>query len=513
MALLSDLTGSLFWAALFSLVLYIAAFIAIGFLAKKSALLKPVGAGLKLIALFIALQAFLRLGAAEAHPRISRQIDFFSWLIFTFAALRLVLYLYGDLFVVRWKHGSFPAAFKNIITVFVLIVTALILLKEILSINVTSLIATTTVLTATIGLAFQSTLANMLAGLTIHLEKPLKQGDWISAGGHEGRVIDITLRSTRILTIENNEVFIPNGKVLSEAVVNFSLPNTQQVRVLSVGVNYRVPPNKVKAAIREVIVSVPGVNKRPEPVVRVKSYGEYAVSYELRYAISDFSRYVEIEARIMDLLWYRFKRSGIDIPLPVRNIHMRQITPESLRAEEELHAEELMRLMAKVEILTPLSRKELEHLAKQVRREVFAVGEFPVRQGDEGDSFYIIRDGRVDVVVEKAAGESAVVATLGAGNFFGEMSLLTGATRTASIQVKEDAEFIVIDREGFGSTLVNNPSIAESLSHILAERQAGLDAQREKLDTAAFEKRRKDVSVRMLTKIRDFFGLPSSTHS
>ena len=116
----------------------------------------------------------------------------------------------------------------------------MILLKEILNINVTSLIATTTVLTATIGLAFQSTLANMLAGLTIHLEKPLKQGDWISAGGHEGRVLDITLRSTRIMTIENNEVFIPNSKVLSEAVVNYSLPEHDQVRKLPVGVSYHV---------------------------------------------------------------------------------------------------------------------------------------------------------------------------------------------------------------------------------------------------------------------------------
>jgi len=166
------------------------------------------------------LQVFLRVSAAEYHPRISQQLNFFSWLVFTFAALRLGLYLYGDLLVVRWKRGSFPAEFKNIIKAFVLIIVVLILLKEIFDINVMSLIATTTVLTATIGLAFQSTLANMLAGLTIHLEKPLKQGDWISAGGHESRVVDITLRSTRIMTIEHNEVFIPNSKVLGETVVN-----------------------------------------------------------------------------------------------------------------------------------------------------------------------------------------------------------------------------------------------------------------------------------------------------
>ncbi len=125
MELLKDLTGSLLWATLLSIILYAASSIAIGFLARKSILLKPVGSGLKLIALFAAVQVFLRLGAAEYHPVISRQLDFFSWLVFTFAALKLGLYLYGDLFVVRWKSGSFPAAFKNIITAFILVVVAL----------------------------------------------------------------------------------------------------------------------------------------------------------------------------------------------------------------------------------------------------------------------------------------------------------------------------------------------------------------------------------------------------
>ncbi|HEX9112989.1 MAG TPA: hypothetical protein VF888_01470, partial [Nitrospirota bacterium] len=97
---MQDLTGSLFWATLLSILLYTASSIAIGFLARKSALLQPVGAGLKLIALFFAVQVFLHLGAAEYHPQVSRQLNFFSWLVFTFSALRLALYLYGDLFVV-----------------------------------------------------------------------------------------------------------------------------------------------------------------------------------------------------------------------------------------------------------------------------------------------------------------------------------------------------------------------------------------------------------------------------
>ncbi|MCK9420376.1 MAG: mechanosensitive ion channel family protein [Nitrospirae bacterium] len=507
MEFIKDLMGSLFWATAFSLLFYGAASIAIGFLAKKSAQLKPIGSGLNLIILFIAVQLFLHLGAAEYHPRISLQLNFFSWLVFTFAALRLGLYLYGDLFVVRWKRGSFPAAFKNIITALVIVIVALVLLKEIMDINVTSLIATTTVLTATIGLAFQSTLSNMLAGLTIHLEKPLKQGDWISAAGHEGRVMDISLRSTRIMTIEHNEVFIPNGKILSEAVVNFSLPNTLQVRKLTVGVSYSDPPNKTKNVILEVLSSVPRVMKFPAPVVRVINYGDFAVQFEIRFSITDFAAHVEIEAEIMNLLWYEFKRNEIEIPYPVRSVHLHQITPETRHAEQERRADELMNMMKNVEIFSFLSKVELRDLVAHVSVKTYAAGEVPVRQGEPGSSFYIIKSGKVDVVVEKSSRERAVVATLGPGNFFGEMSLLTGALRTASIRVKDDAEFIVIDKESFRTTLINNPSIAENLSQILSERQAGLDTERERLDASALERRKKDDKSKLLSKMREFFGL------
>ncbi len=507
MEFLKDLTGSLFWATIISTALFGGGIFATGFLARKSRLLKPIATGLKLIILFAALQAFLALGAREQYPRFALHLDFWSWIILSFAVLRLTLYVYGDLFVVRWRQGSFPAAFKNIITAVVIVIVTLLLLKEILAVNVTSLIATTTVLTATIGLAFQSTLANMLAGLTIHLEKPLKQGDWVTAGGHEGRVLDITLRSTRVLTLENNEVFIPNSKVLGEAVVNYSLPDPVCVRKMTISVSFRIPPNTVRTAVRDVVASVPGVEDLPAPLVRVLSFGEYSVHYEVRYAVREFARVIEIESEIMHLIWYRFRRDGIEIPFPIRSVHLRTITPESVQSEREHVVADVLSLVDRVDILAPLSPEERRRLVETVGIKTYAAGECPVLQGAPGDSFYIIKNGSVEVIVEKRPGEGAVVAALGAGNFFGEMSLLTGAVRTATIRVKEDAEFVVIDRDSFRSILERNPSITEALSRILAERQAGLEAQREKLDAATAERRRRAALGTFGVKIREFFGL------
>ena len=504
---IKSLVGSLLWATIISIALYVGGSIATSFLARKSRLLKPIASGLKHIVLFMALQAFLLFGAREHFPRVAQHLNFWSWVIVCFAILRLALYMYGDLFIVRWRRGSFPAAFKNIITAVVISAVTIFLLKEIMEVNVTSLIATTTVLTATIGLAFQSTLANMLAGLSIHLEKPLKQGDWVTAGGHEGRVLDITLRSTRMMTIENNEVFIPNSQVLSGAVLNYYLPDQMTIRKVTVGVSYHVAPNTVRKAVLDILAAVPDVHRHPEPMVRITSYGDFAVHYEIRYAIHDFQRHLDIEAEIMNLLWYRFKRDNIEIPFPIQTVHLKEVTAESRRAEHEHAVAEGLALMAKVDIFGPLSLEERRRLVEAVGVKTYAASECPVRQGDAGDSFYIIKRGAVDVLVEKARGEGVVVATLGAGNFFGEMSLLTGAVRTATIRVKDDAEFMVIDRESFRSVLVNNPSIAESLSHILSERQAALAAQREKLDAATLERRKRDESSKLLHTMREFFGL------
>jgi CRP-like cAMP-binding protein len=180
---------------------------------------------------------------------------------------------------------------------------------------------------------------------------------------------------------------------------------------------------------------------------------------------------------------------------------------QARQLEAERLSNEIIGLMEKVDILSPLSKSELKKLVATVGVEVYATGEFPVRQGQAGDTFYIIKKGRVEVIVEKASGESARVAVLGPGDFFGEMSLLTGEARTASIRVKEDAELVVIDKESFSSILAYNPSIAESLSKILSERQAGLEAQRERLDAAALDRRKKDHSGKLLHRIREFFGL------
>lgn len=476
-------------------------------LGRRARWFAPLATGVSLLGWFVGLKILVARTSAWIPPSVIAALLVLAYAILVLAILRAVLYIYGDLIIVKVRGGSFPAALKNAVTVIVLVASVLLLMRGIMNINISSVIAATTVLTATLGLALQSTLANMLAGLTIHVEKPLRQGDWVAIGPHEGRVLDVLHSSTKLLTVDGNELYVPNSRVLAEAVVNYSRPHPATVRVVRFGVGYETPPNRVRDVSLGTIADIPSILRAPAPMVRIFKYDDSSIVYEIRYAIGDFSQHIEIDAELTNLLWYRFNRLGIPNSFPIREVTLREVTDQTILEQERARTDGLLSLMRNVDILAPLSTAELEQLVARAGVETFAAGEMPIRQGDAGDSFYIIKGGTVDVVVESTPGQSAVVATLGPGQFFGEMSLLTGAPRTSNIHVRADAEFIVIDKESFGRVLVQNPSIAQTLSQILAERQLGLDAELQRLGSQARDERRANLAKQVLLKIRVFFGL------
>jgi small-conductance mechanosensitive channel/CRP-like cAMP-binding protein len=498
-------------AVLLSAAIIAAISLASNLLSRRARWFAPLATSISLFGWFVGLKVLVARISAHLPPSVNATLLVLAYAVLTLAILRIVLFVYGDLIIVRVRRGSFPAALKNAITVLVVIASVLLLLRGIMNINISSVIAATTVLTATLGLALQNTLANMLAGLTIHLEKPLRQGDWVAIGPHEGRVLDVLHGSTKLLTIDGNELYIPNSKVLAEPVVNYSRPHPATIRVLRFGVGYDVPPNRVRDVSVGTIADIPSILRTPAPMVRIFKYDDSSIVYEIRYAIGDYSQHIEIDAQLTNLLWYRFNRLGIPNSFPIREVTLREVTDQTVREQERARTDSLLTLMRSVDILAPLSREELGQLVGSAGTETFAAGETPIRQGDAGDSFYIIKDGTVDVVVESTPGQSAVVATLRPGQFFGEMSLLTGAPRTSNIHVRTDAEFLVIDKESFGRILVQNPSIAQTLSQILAERQLGLDAELQRLGGQARDERRANLAKQVLLKIRTFFGLTAAT--
>jgi CRP-like cAMP-binding protein len=156
--------------------------------------------------------------------------------------------------------------------------------------------------------------------------------------------------------------------------------------------------------------------------------------------------------------------------------------------------------LAAVDIFAPLSTEETEMLARASTNHVFAPGETVIRAGDPGSSMFVVHNGRVSVQLSEN-GRARTVATLSEGAFFGEMALLTGEPRTASIVAIEETEVLEIGHEAMKLVFDANPDLVESLSHIIGERREGLAASE---DLSADDKER---SAGIVASIRRFFGL------
>jgi small-conductance mechanosensitive channel len=197
-----------------------------------------------------------------------------------------------------------------------------------------SLVTTSAVLTAVIGLALQSTIANVFAGLALHIDRTLGIGDWVQAGSMIGRINEIKWRSTSLWTEDGDLVLMPNSRLLDTEVQNLSRPDGVHRMCVKVGFHYRHPPNEVKQILRDAIYGTPGVRTEPTPDCILLDFADSAIIYALRYWISDYSQHTTIESEVRTRIWYAAHEAGLEIPFPIRTIVMPTTTTEAKAVTE-----------------------------------------------------------------------------------------------------------------------------------------------------------------------------------
>ena len=460
-----------------------------------------------LVRLVLALAVGLALAAAGAA---TTAMDVPGRLLHLGAILALVCGLVGlaglilfDL-ILPTLRVDVPSILRDVLQLAVVAVVVMACLR-LAGLDVLPLVTTSAVLTAVIGLALQAPIANVFGGLALQLDRTLGQGDWIEAGTRSGRIVEIGWRSTRLITKDGDTLFVPNSQLLSGEVLNLSQPTGAHRVAVQVSVHDRHPPGTVRRRLVDAIRDVPGVLEYPPPDCVIADFGEAAVVYAVRYWIAEFERDVAIAGEVRARLWYATRRAGLEAP-PPRALVSRRVEPSAATAEpREDPGDRLARLRA-IELLSPLDDAALDRLAGRMRRLDFTAGEPIVRQGEPGESLYLVHEGEVGVRVQ-VDGSTAEVATLGPGQIFGEMALVTGEPRNASCTARTEVSCYVIDRAAFESLLAERPEIAEHVSATLAARQAALEAEREGLSAAAYARREADQRSRLRTRIRDLFGV------
>jgi small-conductance mechanosensitive channel/CRP-like cAMP-binding protein len=396
-----------------------------------------------------------------------------------------------------------PVLLVDIFRLLIVVVGGMILYSSVWQKDVSPILTTFGVGSLVLGLALQDTLGNLFAGLALVFERPLAVGDWIQLGDLTGKVQQINWRSVRILTREMTEITIPNSAIGKDRILNFSSPFRAHGFKISVGFSYDAPPNQVKAVLEAAACDTPGVVSSPVPEARTLEFGAYAIQYELRVFIDDYDDFVGVRNELMSRIWYAARRSNLTIPYPITTMYTTEIPYAPQPALEKAG---LAAILERAELFESLSHDESLRLASEVTLERFGRGERIIAEGDVGECFYIIVSGTASVSVCGIDGKLVAVSELQPGAVFGEMSLLAGGSRTASVFATSDIVIARIGKEALSHLLAVRPDLLESFAHYAAERTKQIAAARDQ-DTQ-HSKTEGVVDERALSeRLRRFFGL------
>lgn len=411
-------------------------------------------------------------------------------------------------FVLARRSVKVPAIIRDILVITVFVVALFVVLGN-QGVNLTAILASAGFVGIVLGLAMQDTMGNIISGLALQMEKPIDVGDIVRFDQREGRVTEINWRSVKLETSDRETIIVPNTMITKASLVNLCRPTMLLRRHTIVGLPYDVAPNRVKRVAEEALKRIPGVLHEPPPRALIMEYGASAIQYKITYFIEDIPRREMILDEVNTMLWYALRRANISIPFPIQDVFVHEPGQEGegaqLRDEE---FQERMELLASVPFFEPLPAADLEYLARRARVEAFAAREEIVRQGDLGASFFMVREG-VAVVRgrDEESGTVIDVARLGRGAHFGEMSLMTGDRRSATVVALDDCEFLVVDREPFREVIHRSPESLERITEIMVARRmatqqelAAKRAERESMNVA-------EERASLASRIRTFFRM------
>jgi small-conductance mechanosensitive channel/CRP-like cAMP-binding protein len=401
-----------------------------------------------------------------------------------------------------------PKIIHDLVLGVVYVLIALVSLRA-AGIEPSSILTTSALLTAVVGFSLQETMGNMFAGLALQIQAPFEVGDWIQFGegnGTVGKVLEINWRSTKLLTLDEVEIIVPNGTLGKAAISNYTKPSPRIRRSIYVTVVLSTPPRKAQRAIVEALRGSFGVLDEPPVSVVTQDFNNAGIALWVRFWTDEFQKWGAVEGEARDRIWYALAREGIEMAWPTQELYLHEVNDE-MRAKQraEKTAKNLAAVRA-VDFLAALPPLELEKLARSAETHLYAEGEAIVRKGETADDMYVVQTGKVAVLMPGERGDKREVATLGPGKFFGEMALMTGEPRTADVVAKVDSELLVVSHGAFHATLAAHPELAETVSRVIAERQAKLDehAARSKTERATQIEERTSL---LLDKVKRFFSL------
>lgn len=433
----------------------------------------------------IKLFAFLGLDAAgRAGMAWHYAVHTLLWLAGAFLLIKLANLVLWDAIVSHALRGPVPAVLKEMFAVVIYLVALTGVTGLVFEKSVTGFLAALGASGFVLGLALRSLFSDIFTGLAINIDHTLSIGDWIefydtSGGSTIGRIEEMGWRCTRVVTEEGTSVIVPNSILGVERVINLSRPIDATRFDYKLTIEFSVPVDRVRRVLLASLHAVekePGFSTGKDPEVLVSGTSALGVEYLLRYWILPWNPLSPSRARdlVLRSALRHLRTAGVALAYPKTDIYHSDMPHRQVDGQSR---EDRIILLSRIDLFSPLEEIEIARVAASMKPLTFSPGADLVTLGDHGESLFVLIEGVLDVLVE-VNGSEKTVALLAPGEFFGELSLLTGEKRSATVRAVTEAVVYEIGKDVIIEIMQQRPSLAENLATILARRRTQTEKAR-----------------------------------
>jgi small-conductance mechanosensitive channel/CRP-like cAMP-binding protein len=431
------------------------------------------------------------------------------WFAFAWLLIELIeIFIWQNLAGTQRVGVGVPRLLKHVVALLVFTLASAAVLHFVFGRSITALWATSGVVGLVVGFATRSLIADFFSGIALSLDPPFRIGDYVElrlpgdARSIYGSVAEMNWRSTRLHTRNNTRtLYIPNAVLSTMIIVNIYRHRERSRFEVLFAFEQSVSVDQATRVLLAGVLAAPGVLETPSPEVLINNTTDAGIEYRVRYWIGQHTSASQVRHHVLesvlralataDLALATTKRDNVVSRKPARHTD-----PERIK----------LACIGRLDLFRSLQPAELAALSTQVCERLMKSGDTVMRQGEPGQSMYVVLEGLLDVLMQGEAERPVRVSRLRAGEFFGEMSLLTGEPRSATVVAVTGGLLYEIAKESLQPIISARPEVVSHITQVLAERRFRNERLFENLDTQQAKAETKRFGAQLLSRMREFFG-------
>lgn len=351
--------------------------------------------------------------------------------------------------------------FQDVFGAVVFLAAIVAALAFVFELPIRGVVATSGALAIVLGLAIQSTLSDVFAGIVINTTEPYQIGDWVGMDGVEGKVLEMNWRATHLLTGQGNVVIVPNAVAAKTKITNNNRPAALHGVSVVLEISPEERPGTVIAALEDALAATRATLPTPAPYAQVKKTGVNSIQYEVTAYVDDMASKLPVSNELYDLCYRHLAAAGIDLhPLgvsgPVRDL-----------------VDHRERLLRRIDLFSELGNDDIKRLAVCLTRQEFDVGQVLMDADTVPAALSIVDTGVLSATAEEPTGQ-VEVGRLGPGDSVGEAGLLAGLPAKVRIAALRRSVVYQLKNEDLTPILKGNPEVAKRMCRLLSNRHETL---------------------------------------